>query len=171
MSNTELIMNLQEGAKANPAAQAVLLMLSARKRHRSTINLNAICRQLRKEGFDYSRPEYGDVLLWLERMHVGKVTKTKRGKVKGLTDIKYNLPSIGSSALEGTKLDNIKFNRASRYVPSSPLGRSGANLNHPKPKSFNKVLQIAIRESPITITMPDSMNLKTLIGSLNDLIE
>lgn len=166
MSQSELILSLQNEAKINPAVQAIFLMLSSRKRHRSILNLVPLDRQMKKEGFKYSKADYSNVLLWLEKMNIGRIIRTKRGKVKGLVDIKYKLDSIGSSGLGGTALESCKLKSKPALLTDKPR----PILTPMQSKSLNKVLQIAIRELPITITMPDSMNLKTLIGSLNELI-
>lgn len=168
MSINEMVERLQEGAKQNPVANSVLLVLSSRKRHRSILNLNPLVRQMKKEGFQYSKQEYGKVLVWLEQMNLGRIVRTKRGKVKGLIDIKYKLDSIGNSALQGKILFDSK--PKTTYLPPLTMREVQAiRAKHTRP--VIKTVQLTIDDCPISVTMPNQMSMKTLISSLSDLIK
>lgn len=111
MNQTDVINRLKQEAASNPAFNAVCHVFALRERARHQVTVQALDYRMRKEGFNFDKSQYANILKILGELGIGRVDHDRNGNVTALRDVKTTLQSIGKSAVSGqvTKLQN--YNR------------------------------------------------------------
>lgn len=99
MKNTQIVNALKSEAIKNKVFADVCLMLYARERTAAKLNISTIKKAMQASGFKHSRADYVNVLRFLNRLGLGQLELSKRGKVRALVGLTVTLQSIGKAAL------------------------------------------------------------------------
>lgn len=95
----ELISKIKQEALTSDVLKAVLMKFSTRLRNRATITPAGMKLALHKDGTNFTKNDYGNVLKFLADVGVGTLETGPRGQVKSLNKIKLDLKTIGSMVL------------------------------------------------------------------------
>lgn len=83
--------------KVESAYDALMHVLSLRKRNRKDIPLQSLLLAAQKNGFKYPREAYAEAFKLLARKGVGMIEYSRRGKVKRLKDVTIPIKQIASN--------------------------------------------------------------------------
>lgn len=115
MNEKQLIDKLREKAASDAVASAVLHMFALRRRTRNQISVEMLRRRMKREGYSYTSEQLRPFIVFLAKLGLGQVVKTRRGTVSRLKDIKLTLRSIGLAAVgDGTKLKSFSSKTLTR---------------------------------------------------------
>lgn len=95
----EVIEALRQEAESNRVSREVFIVFAMRDRARSMITVAGLEQRMKTNGFpNNTREDYAKVLVFLDKLGLGKLMLKSNGKVLGLKDIKIKLQSIGEVA-------------------------------------------------------------------------
>lgn len=104
----EVVDALRKEAQTNRVAKEVFLVFAMRDRARSMVTVGGLEQRMKANGFpNNTKEDYAKILMFLDKLGLGKIMVKSNGKVIGLKDIKVKLQSIGEvahnkeSSLEG----------------------------------------------------------------------
>lgn len=90
---------LKEEAGKSAAFNAMCHIFAMRERSRSVITIHNLIVSMSKEGFNFTKKEYTDVLTFLGSVGLGKLDYDSKGRLRALKNITATLQSIGLTAL------------------------------------------------------------------------
>jgi hypothetical protein len=167
MTDTKLEEIIEE-AKRNPASNAVLHAFAVRKRTRATIMLASLYNAMKKEGFNYPRSEYIPVIKSLAKAGVGSLILDKKGKVRGLKDIKVTLQSLGAAVANTPGVELRPFKERNRFLKIAPKPEVLKNIQENKKAELNLEL-ILSNHKAIKIPIPSDLEPKELVDFITKL--
>ena len=160
MINQQVIDKLKTACKQDASVNAVFHLFALRERTRSTLTVSALSQKMREEGFNYSAEQYRQVLQLLIECKLGESMPSRTGLIKGLKNIKVNLPELGK-AVCGAKAQTV------RGYNALPIQETYTGPKLPK-ASISVSLSVANRP-PVVLQFPqgvDSSMLSLLIDKL-----
>lgn len=170
MSQNEMIEVLKQEAAKNETFKTVCLMWAFRERARSQVTVTALSARMKKEGFDFPKSRYRDILKFLAGAGLGKLDTAPNGDIRALKEIKVSLQSLGKSVCSGSKdLKNIqKRNKYQKVaVPRQPSGAAVVA----RPQSTSVVLTFVINGKAINVSVPQGLTpieIGTLVSKFHD---
>ncbi len=150
MTKTNAIERLREEAKKNSAANAVFHIFALRQRTRGIITIHSLTQKMKKEGFEYGRQEYVNLLKLLAELGFGKLEE-KRGRIKALRDITVTLQSLGEAVLNKNS-STRGFNKRNKFTALPGLKTNLA----PKP------MPVEAAPTEVSVTFDIRMNDKVI---------
>lgn len=139
------VTQIKQRAEQSPVFNAMVHWFAVRERTRQQITLAHLKQKMGKEGYTFAPEAYGEELVFMANLGIGKLEHDAKGRIKALKGIRLTLQSIGAAAIENKKVVNSK--PATQYA-KLPV----------KPKSqFNTVLSVKIEGK----TMDFSFNLSS----------
>lgn len=163
MTSPEIVETLKKEANNNPVVNAVFHVFALRKRARSTVNVTSLYYAMKKEGFNYEPKEYIPVLNLLANLGFGQIELDRKGKVKGLKNVKATLQSIGQAACGSASKLEITKQRA-KFVKLPPAIEV---IKENKKTELN--LQLNINGKPIHISVPNNFTKDEIVLLLDKL--
>ena len=167
---------LREEAQQNPVFNAVATWLATRDRTRQQITMSHLRITMQREGFNFKREQYEDVLKFLATLGIGRI-ELDRGQISALKDIRVTLQSVGTAAL-GTESKLDKFAPAINFqslpvkpAPPKPQAKPptlAAPLK-PEPPSYATSLVVQIDGNTVTFPLPKGLTTSELGYLLNQL--
>lgn len=157
MSQNEMIEMLKQEATKNEAFKAVCLMWALRERARSQVTVTALSARMKKEGFNFSKTRYKDILKFLASTGLGRLDSSPSGDIRSLKEIRVSLQSLGKSVCTGSKeLKNIQKRNRYHKVPVTEHTRvaTPAPIRH---KNSSVVLTFMINGKAINISVPQDL--------------
>lgn len=169
MTSIETIEALKREANKSPAANAVFHVFADRQRARQSINTAALVVRMEREKFDFPVKQYEDVLKFLSTLGLGTLVLDKKGRVKGLANIKVTLQSIGMAALSPTRAQRFegfrskpKFQKLTveKPVPATspppapkPLGAASGAV-----AGFPVSVTVVVNGKPVNFRIPNELS-------------
>ncbi len=152
MTSHETIEALKREANRSPAANAVFHVFADRQRARQSINTAALVVRMEREKFDFPVKQYEDVLKFLSTLGLGTIVLNNKGRVKGLTNIKVTLQSIGMAALSESRAQRFEGFRAKPKFQKLPTEKPVEAPAAPAPKPLGKATG-AVAGFPVSVTV------------------
>lgn len=144
---------LKKEADKNKVFNDVCAVFALRERARSQVTVNALKAAMEKNGFTYAKDDYKDVIARLARLGVGKLNKDSKGRVRGLTDVKYTLQSIGLTAV-GEKLNLAPFNARNKFTKLPDIQESPTEIREAAVKTKQPDTALVSKVNGKTIHIP-----------------
>lgn len=119
-TSDKLVIALREEANKNPVFNTICRVLASRYRTRQQITMQALKATMKKQGLEFTKQQYEDVLKFMARVGIGHLDKGPRGRIRALKGIKVTLQSVGKAALAGQdQLNNFKSQVKFAKVPQT----------------------------------------------------
>lgn len=97
-SPNHVVIWLRERAEKSQVFNAMAHVFALRERTRQQITLTNLYQVMLKEGFKYSKSEYGEELQYMASLGIGKLEHDSKGRLRALKGIRVTLQSIGLAA-------------------------------------------------------------------------
>ncbi len=173
MNQNQVIETLKSEASTNPAFNAVCHVFALRERARHQVTVQALHYRMLKEGFNYPKPKYEEIIKILGSLGFGQVKYNKRAEVIGLYEVKSTLQSIGKAALGGdSKLKSYKQRHKftdlplqSKKVTTKP--ESVTTKSQPPGRVYPVSLTVMINKKPVNFRIPTNIS----ESEIKDLVE
>lgn len=118
LSPKEVVTRLRQKASEDPIFKSVAQGFAIRERSRNQVTIASLTQKMNKEGFNYTRQDYVDVLKFLANLGFGRLDLSPKGKVRALKDIPMTLQSIGMAAVaNSTDFDRQSISKAQAKLP------------------------------------------------------
>lgn len=137
---------------------------AVRERARAQVTLGTLRLSMAREGFNYSKDQIADVLLFLANLGVGKLDLDSDKQIRALKDVNISLQSIGRTALNfDTQLEPFTQPNSFSTLPAAPPPTQAAvSKAVPIPplvketpvQAYRAALVVHIDGMPVTFELP-----------------
>lgn len=111
----DIVSKLKAEAAKNKAFNAVCHRFALRERARQQVTIASLAATMKKEGYNFEKDQYGQVLAFLAALGLGTLDRNARGRIRSLRGIKMTLQSIGMAAI-GNAIQLDKYIAQNRYT-------------------------------------------------------
>lgn len=154
---TSQIERLRTEAAKNPVFAAVSLVFALRQRARQQVTMSRLKVVMAAEGYNYTKMQLEDVLVFLSSIHIGVLDRSARGRIRALKGIKVTLQSLGAAAL--TKQDKLEqYSAASRFIKLPTIVGEKPTAPHasPAPKLVPKPVEPKVEAPKVPPGQPSA---------------
>ena len=172
------IESLRSKVSQDKVAQDVMHVLSFRQKGRHCLTLHALNFRMHREGFTHPAERYRNVLKMIADAGFAKADLDKKGRIKGLKEIKYTLASLGKAVLQ--QEDKIKsYTQRNRFkdlvnmaemIKTPPVLAKVVELK-PFHVSDSVSITLSINDKPVVIPLPTNFTTDEIAGLINRLHE
>ena len=118
---------LKKAASTNKDIYNVCLVFAMRERTRFEVNVQSLRATMSLEGYEMTVKQIEDVLIFFASLGIGKLNYDQKKRLKGLTEVRWTLQSIGQVSLgnvagikrsvQQRKFDKLPTESATEQVP------------------------------------------------------